>query len=140
MAGIPSAKAAELWDFIKVGINYTGPKWEALGGKAQIQFKGDKIEILVYYDGDMDSKAPGKLPDPRMKISGTLGADHIIRATSTLLDSDANPVKVTGHYTTRSDLQTWGDKRKIVTYKEIVFSHPPNPQILGFLGEEDRDE
>jgi hypothetical protein len=141
MISIPSAKADERWDFIKVKSNYAAaPKWEAESGKAQIQITGDKIEILVYYDSDADSSAPDKPPYPRIKISGTLGADRIIKATFTLLDTDANPAKITGRYITRSEPQIWGEKRKIVTHKEIVFPHPPNFEFLGFLGQEVRDE
>jgi hypothetical protein len=49
MAINPGARAAELWDFIRVGKNYqSAPKWEARSGKAQVDLKGDQIEIRVY--------------------------------------------------------------------------------------------
>jgi hypothetical protein len=140
-ASIPHVSAAELWAFIRVGKNYVaGPKWETQSGKAQVQFNGDQISIRVFYTSDARGSAPDRLGDARIEINGTLGSDHIIRATYTLLDTDRRPVKLTGQYVTRSDLEIWGEKRKIVTTKEIVFSHPPNSEFLGFLGEGVRDE
>ena len=108
--------------------------------KGASSFTGDKIEILVYYDHDTDSSAADKPPYPRIKISGTLGAENIIKATFTLLDTDGNPAKITGRYITRSEPLIAGEKRKIVTYKEVVFPHPPNFEFLGFLGQEVRNE
>jgi hypothetical protein len=83
---------------------------------------------------------PDKLGHESIKISGTLGPDNSIQATCVFLDTDANPVKVTGRYITRDELQIWGEKRKIVTQKEIVFSHPPNFEFFGLLRQDTRDE
>jgi hypothetical protein len=141
MASIASVQAAELWDFISVGKSFVAePKWEARSGKAQVELRGDQLEIRVFYPTDARSSVSEKLGDARITISGTLGADRTIRATCTFLDTDRNPVKLTGQYTTRSDLQIWGEKRKIVTIKEIVFSHPPNSEFFGLLARDIRDE
>jgi hypothetical protein len=84
-------------------------------------------------------EAPDKLGYESIKISGTLGSDGMIRATCTFVDTDANPVKLTGRYVARDELQIWGSKRKIVTQREIVFSHPPNFEFFGFLKQDARD-
>jgi len=141
MASIPRGSAAELWDFIRVGKNFVaGPKWQSRSGRATIQMKDGRIDIQVSYADDLKDNAPDQLGYKSIKISGTLGSDGIIRATCTFLDTDAGPVKLTGRYITRDELQIWGEKRKIVTQKEIVFSHPPNFEFFGFLKQDARDE
>jgi hypothetical protein len=57
-----------------------------------------------------------------------------------MLNTDANPIQMTGRYFTREELQIWGEKRKIVIHKEIVFSRPPNTDFWGFLASDVRDE
>ena len=114
MAGIPEGNAAELWDFIRVGKNFVArPKWESRSGKAAVQVKDGHIEIQVSYADDLKGNVPDQLGYTAIKISGTLGSDGIIRATCTFLDTDANPVKLTGRYITRDELQAWGEKRKV---------------------------
>lgn len=141
MAGAPQAEAAELWKFIKVRSNFSEkPKWDTIAGKAQVRFNGDRIEIVVYYDSDFNGGAPDKLPYPRIKISGRLGADGSIKATHTVIDTDTNPVNLTGRYVARSDQQIWGAKRKVVTHKEIVFSYPQSSEFIGLLADDVRDE
>jgi hypothetical protein len=141
MASVPRAKAAELWDFVRVGKNFVkGPKWESRSGKALVEFGKDQINIRVSYSDDLKSEASDKLGHESIKISGTLAADNSIQATCVFLDTDAKPVKLTGRYITRDQLQIWGEKRKIVTQKEIVFSHPPNFEFFGFLRQDARDE
>jgi hypothetical protein len=129
-------KAAELWDFIKVGKDYskTAPEWEARGGKAQIEIQAGHLKIRAYYDDDP------KKAHPEIEISGSVGADGAIKATCTILGTDANPFQLSGRYITRRELQIWGEKRKIVTHKEIVFPHPPNSDFYGFLSFDARDE
>jgi hypothetical protein len=141
VASIPNAQAAELWDFVEVGKNVVkGPTWESRRGKAVVEVKKGQINIRVSYSDDLKSDAPDKLGRESIKISGKLGPDNSIQATCVFLDTDANPVKLTGRYITREDLQIWGEKRKIVTEKEIVFSHPPNFEFFGFLRQDARDE
>jgi len=141
VAGVCSVHAAELWDFIKVGKNVVkGPTWESRSGKAVVEVKKGQINIRVSYSDDLKSDAPDKLGRESIKISGKLGSDNSIQAICVFLDTDANPVKLTGRYMTREELEIWGDKRKIVTEKEIVFSHPPNFEFFGFLRQDARDE
>jgi hypothetical protein len=141
MMSIPGAKSAELWDFIRVGKNLaSGPKWEPRSGKAEVEFKGDQIEIRVSYTDDLESGAPNKLGHESIRISGTLGPNGSVRATCIFLGTDRKPFKLTGQLILRDELQIWGEKRKIVTQKELVFSHPPNFEFFGFLGKEARDE
>jgi hypothetical protein len=141
VVNIPNAQAAELWDFIKVGKNFEkGVKWESQSGKAVVEIKKGQINIRVSYSDDSQSVGPDTLGYVSIKISGKLAPDNSIQATCVFLDTDANPVKLTGRYITREDLQIWGEKRKIVTEKEIVFSHPPNYGFFGFIRQDARDE
>src|SRR5262249_10226562 len=92
------------------------------------------------YDKD-DRRGISGSPDAiAIVISGTVDADHNIKATCTFPNTDASPFQLRGRYTMRDDLQMWGTKRKIVTHKEIVFTHPPNREFFGFLGRDVRDE
>jgi hypothetical protein len=50
MASIPSVKAAELWDFIRVGKNFLkGPTWQSRSGKAVVEIGKGQINIRVTY-------------------------------------------------------------------------------------------
>jgi hypothetical protein len=141
MVSVPAAKAAELWDFVQVGKNFVkGPKWESRNGKALIEIQKGRINIRASYLEGPSNDAPDKLTHEAIKISGTLASDNSIQATCIFLDTDANPVKLSGQYITRDELQIWGEKRKIITQKEIVFSHPPNFEFFGFLRQDARDE
>ncbi|WOH69046.1 hypothetical protein [Bradyrhizobium sp. BWA-3-5] len=141
IAGIPRGNAAELWDFIRVGKSFVaGPKWQPRSGKAAIQMKDGRVDIQASYTDDLKDSAPGQLGYVSIKISGTLGSDGIVRATCTFPDTDASPIKLTGRYVTRDELQIWGEKRKLVTQREVVFSHPPNFEFFGFLKQDARDE
>jgi hypothetical protein len=132
------AAAAELWEFVRVGKgNQPKPAWVVHAGKAQVEDDGRRIEIFAYYDGD---DASGSRDSARIVIRGSINPDHTIQATGTLLNTDATPWKLSGHYTARTEHETWGTVRKTVTYKEIVFSRLPNAEFLGFLGREARDE
>jgi hypothetical protein len=132
LTAIPRIEAAELWDFMKVGKDYrAAPKWEALSGKAQVEIQAGRIKISAYYNARMN---------PAIEISGTLGVDGVIRATCTILATDANPFQLIGRYITRREPIIAGNKRRIVTLQEIVFPHPPNSDFYGFLSREIRDE
>jgi hypothetical protein len=137
MAGLPPAGAAdEPWDYVRVGKDSkAAPKWISRHGKAQIDIRGDRLEIRVDYNGADDGLSHGAV-----MIAGTIGRDHTIKATGTFLNTDANPIQMTGSYLTRDDLEIWGETRKIVTSREIVFPHPPNTQFWGFLARNVRDE
>jgi hypothetical protein len=138
---IPRLDAAELWDFIKVGKNFEkGPKWDAKNGKAAVEISNGRIEIRIAYAASVKPDALDKLGSESIKITGTLGPDQIIRATCTFLNTDTRPVKLTGRYTARDELQIWDDKRKIVTQREIVFSYPSNAEFFGLLKQDIRDE
>ena len=139
--GVARAEAAELWDFIKVGKSLvSGPKWAPRSGKAEIVFQGNKIDIRVFYTDDPGGAVPDQLGREAIRIVGTLGSDRTIQATCTFVDTNANPLKITGRYISRDEVQIWGDKRKIVTQSEIVFPHPPNFEFFGFLRQVARDE
>ncbi len=126
--------AAELWDFIQVGKDYRAePKWEARAGKAQVEIQAGHLKINAYYNDNPRMS-------PAIEISGTLSADGAIKATYTLLNTDANPLQLSGRYITRRELEMWGTKRKIVTFQEIVFPSPPNRDFVGLLGRGVRDE
>ena len=105
-ASIPSTKADELWDFIRVGKNVVkGPKWESRSGKALVEIRKDRIDVHVSYSDDSKSDVSDKLGYEAMRISGTLASDNSIHAKYIFLDTDANPVKLTGRYLTRDELQ-----------------------------------
>jgi len=141
MATIPSARAAELWEFIRVGKSFAErPKWDSRSGKAAVEVKNGRIDIRVSFSDDQDSSAPDKPGYESIKIVGILGSDNSIQATCTFPGTDRNPAKITGRYITRDDVEIWGQKRKIVTQREIVFSHPPNFEFFGFLKKDARDE
>jgi hypothetical protein len=136
MVEIPRVGAAEQWDYIRVGRNSLAePKWVTRNGKAQIEIRGDHIQIHVDYADSADG-----LSRAAVAIVGTIGADHIITASCTFLNTDAAPIQLNGHYSIRNDRQIWGEKRKVVTYREIVFSHSATIYFLGFLTRDVRDE
>lgn len=135
------AEASELWEFVQVGKgNQAKPTWAIHAGKAQIEEDGRHLEIFAYYDGDDANGRSNPRDIARMVISGTIGSDRTIEATATLLNTDRSPWKVSGRYIVRTEHETWGGIRKVVTYKEIIFGHPPNAESLGFLGREVKDE
>jgi hypothetical protein len=134
-------EAAELWEFVQVGkSNQVKPTWVVHAGKAQIEEDGRHLEIFAYYDGDDANGRSNPRDIARMVISGTIGSDRTIEATATLLNTDRSPWKVSGRYVVRTEHEIWGGIRKVVTYKEIIFGHPPNAESLGFLGRDVRDE
>ena len=141
MMSICRVEANELWDFVRVGKGVESkPRWDVQNGKAQIELKGGRIEILAYYNGDDEGGLADIRRIAKIDIRGTIDASGVIKATHTLLHTDATPIQVTGRYTTRTERETWGAVRKIVTYKEIVFSYFPDRRFLGFLGRDVRDE
>jgi hypothetical protein len=142
VAAMSRSEAADLWDFIRVGQNYaSSPKWEVRTGKAQVEIRGDQIEIRASYNDTANNDAlPDLVNNVSIVIRGTLGIDHTIKATCTFLNTDANPIPLNGRYLMRTDSQTWGTKRKIIAFKEVVFPHPPNREFLGFLARDVRDE
>src|SRR6202000_3406471 len=130
-----------LGEFVQFGKgSESKPSWAVHAGKAQIEDDGRQIEIFAYYDGDDTNGRSNPRDIARIVIRGTINPDRTIQATGTLLNTDANPWKLSGHYTVRTEHETWGSARKTVTCKEIVFSRPPNAVFLGFLGREVRDE
>jgi hypothetical protein len=136
MAGLPPAGAAEPWDYVRVSRDdRAAPKWISRHGKAQVDIRGDRLEIRIAYTDADDGLSHGAV-----MIAGTIGRDHTINATGTFLNTDANPIQMTGRYLSRHDLEMWGEKQKIVTSREIVFPHPPNTQFWGFLARDVRDE
>jgi hypothetical protein len=141
LASVARLEAAELWDFMHVGIDHkAGAKWEARSGKARVALQGNHVEIRAFYGDDGTGRAAGPDGSGAIVISGTLDPDHGINATCTILDTDRPPFPLSGRYITRSEPQVWGTTRKIVTHREIVFAHPPNPEFFGFLGDDVRDE
>jgi hypothetical protein len=101
---------------------------------------GDRIEILACYDGDAEAASADIRRIARIAIRGTIAPSGTIKATYSMLGTDAGPAQVTGRYTARTEHEMWGRTRKVVTYKEIVFSYFPNRKFLGFLGKEARDQ
>jgi hypothetical protein len=140
--GAGPIKAAELWQFVQVGpgVNDAVQGWAVEKGKAQVGLNGDRIEILAYYDGDAEAASTDIRRIARIAIRGTIAPSGTIKATFSRLGTDAGPAQVTGRYTARTEHETWGTSRKVVTYKEIVFSYLPNRTFLGFLGKEARDQ
>ena len=140
--GVGPSKAAELWQFVQVEQGVTDAKhgWAVQNGKAQVELKGDRIEILAYYDGDAEAASADIRRIARIAIRGTIAPSGTIKATYSRLGTDASPAEVTGRYTARTEHEIWGTTRKVVTHKEIVFSYFPNRKFLGFLGKEVRDQ
>jgi hypothetical protein len=137
----PRAEAADLWEFVQVGKgSQSKPTWSVHNGKAEIEDDGQRLLIFAYYNEDNADGRANPRDIARILIRGTIAPDHTIQATSTLLNTDAHPSKLTGRYTVRTEHETWGAVRKTVTYKEIVFSRPPNAEFIGFLGRDVRDE
>jgi hypothetical protein len=133
---VPRATAAEVWDYIRVGKDYMAePKWAVRSGKAQVEIHGDQVEIHIDY-----TDAADRLGKAAVAIVGTIRSDHTIKASCTFLGTDAAPIQLDGHYSIRHDLQIWGEKRKIITYKEMVFFPSANISFLGFLTKDVRDE
>ena len=53
-----SARAEDLWDFIKVGRDMKGaPAWEARAGKARVRMSKDSIRIEAYFKEDSKNGA-----------------------------------------------------------------------------------
>lgn len=135
------AEAADLWEFVQVGKDYQSkPTWSVHNGKAEIEDDGQHLAIFAYYNEDNADGRANPRDIARIVIRGTIAPDHTIQATSTVLNTDAHPSKLTGRYTVRTAHETWGTARKTVTYKEIVFGHPPNAEFIAFLSRDARDE
>ncbi|WP_407159394.1 hypothetical protein [Bradyrhizobium sp. STM 3557] len=133
-------QAAELWDFIRVGKDLrAAPRWDARVGRADVQIRGSQIEILAYYRPDGENTAAETGDHPDIAISGRLSADGSVFAKCKFLNTDANPVQLTGRYITRSETQIWGDRHKKITYKELVFPRPPNADFWGFISRDVAD-
>jgi hypothetical protein len=49
IVGVPRIGAAELWDYLRVGKDYGRSPWAARSGKAQVEIRGDHVEIRVDY-------------------------------------------------------------------------------------------
>jgi hypothetical protein len=136
MAEITCAKASELWDYIRVGRNSVAePKWAARSGKAQVEIRGDHIQIHIDYTDAADG-----LSRAAVTIVGTIQADHTVKANCTFLNTDAAPIQLNGRYFIRNDVIIAGEKQKVVTDKEIVFSRSGSIAFLGFLSRDVRDK
>src|SRR5262249_28065713 len=135
MAEIPCVGAAEQWDYIRVGKDFAaGPKWAARRGKAQGDIRGDRLEIDIDYTDAEDG-----LTQAEVAIVGTIQPDHTIKARCTFLDTDANPIQLNGRYFIRNNVFTAGEKQRVATDKEIVFSFSGSIAFLGFLSRNVRD-
>jgi hypothetical protein len=134
-------QGAERWDFIRVGKDFRAtPRWDPRVGKADVQIRGKQIEIRAYYRADGENTVAETGTQPDLAITGTLAADGSVLAKCKFLNTDANPVQLTGRYITRSEQQIWGDQRKKITYKELVFPRPPNGDFWGFIGRDVADQ
>ncbi len=134
-------RSTELSDFIRVGRDFRAePRWTPRTGKADVQIRGSEIEIRAHYRTDDEQTPPEAVDQPDVAITGTLGANGSVNAKCTFLNTDAIPVQLTGRYITRTETQIWGDRRKSVTYKEVVFPRPPNADFWGFVGRHVADQ
>jgi len=134
-------EASEIWEFVQVGKGNQGrPTWATHIGKAQIEEDGRHLEIFAYFDGDAANGRGHPRDIARLIVRGTIEPDHTIQATGIWQNTDRSPLKLIGRYILRTEHETWGSVRKVVTYQEIVFGHPPNAEFFGFLSREVRDE
>ncbi|MGJ5034626.1 hypothetical protein ACQR13_11030 [Bradyrhizobium sp. HKCCYLRH3059] len=137
--GVCQSEAAEPWNFVRLRAG-SESIWEVQKGTAKIEMSGNRITIIVYFDGDNEGDQKDRPPFARIEIKGTVGPDQTVSAVSTLLDTDAGPRNVRGKISRRTDQEWWGTKRKLVTREEIVFGHPPNEEFLGFVRKTARDQ
>jgi hypothetical protein len=63
-----------------------------------------------------------------------------IRATATLMHTDARPYTVTGRMHSWSREENWAGELKIVTSHEITFPFDPNFEPYAFLSKDARDK
>jgi hypothetical protein len=133
-AGFPRPGGAEPWDYVRVGKDSReAPKSVSRHGKAQVDIRGDRLEIRI----DATDADDGLPSSGAVTITGTVGSDETIKAVGTFLNTDGSPVQMTGRYIAREELQTRGGKLKIVTSRQIVFPYPQNAQFWVFVA---RDE
>jgi hypothetical protein len=130
-AGGTSSRAAEPWDFVRLHVDGNS-KWDVRKGKAEIEVDGQDIEIRASFDGDALAGETDPRAITRLLIKGKIGPEGTIVATSTLLNTDANPTRITGKYTKRTKIYEIAGIKKTVEFSQIIFSLPPNWEFMGF--------
>ena len=129
----PSVIADPSWQFIRVSHDLGGePKWRTYSGTATVRIEKAKIRIDAF--GDLGPN------DPVLVLQGSIDKSGRIKATGTLMHTDAEPFKVQGKMRSWNEDQLWADKKKRVIYREITFPLDPHYEFYGFLSREVHDK
>lgn len=74
--------------------------------------------------------------EPELTFDGTIDGSGAIRATATLMHTDARPYTVTGRIHSWSREENWAGQLKVVTFHEITFPFDANFELYAFLWKE----
>jgi hypothetical protein len=129
----PCLGADPTWSFLRVRRDLQNPPhYVTSAGTATVRI--DKRNIHIEAFDEFGSKRPALI------FEGTIDDSGAIRATATLMNTDARPYAVQGKLHAWSREERWGDKSKIVTFREINFPFDPGFELYSFLSEEAIDQ
>lgn len=121
------------WSFLRVRRDLQNPPtYVTSAGTATVRIDQTRIRIEAF------DRVGAK--EPALTFEGTIDGAGAIRATATLMNTDARPYQVQGRLHSWSREEKWGDKLKVVTFHEITFPFDPNFELYAFLSEEARDK
>jgi hypothetical protein len=133
LTALPCAAADTTWQFLRVRRDLdAATRYVPTTGTAKVSFDNAKIHIDAF--GVLGPK------EPELVFDGTIDESGAIRATATLMHTDARPYAVTGRMHSWSEEENWGGRIKIVTFHEITFPFDPNFELYAFLSKEARDK
>ena len=125
--------AADTWQFLRVRRDLNGAtSYVPTTGTAKVSI--DKARIHIDAFGALGPK------EPELTFDGTIDESGAIRATATLMHTDARPYTVTGRMHSWTQEENWAGRLKVVTFHEITFPFDPNVELYAFLSKEARDK
>jgi hypothetical protein len=133
LIALPCTAGDTTWQFLRVRRDLDGAtSYVPTTGTAKVSIDEAKIHIEAF--GNLGPK------EPELTFDGTIDESGAIRATATLMHTDARPYTVTGRLHSWSREENWAGQAKIVTFHEITFPFDPNFELYAFLSKEARDK
>ena len=133
LVALPCAAADTTWQFLRVRRDLNGAvSYVPTTGTAKVSI--DKARIHIDAFGALGPK------EPELTFDGTIDEFGAIRATATLMHTDARPYTVIGQMHSWTREENWAGQLKAVTFHEITFPFDPNFELYAFLAKEARDK
>lgn len=130
---LPCAAADTTWQFLRVRRDLNGAmSYVSTTGTAKVSIDEARIHIDAF--GSLGPK------EPELTFEGTIDESGAIRATATLMHTDALPYTVTGRMHSWTQVENWAGRPKVVTFHEITFPFDPSFELYAFLSKEARDQ